>query len=113
VAQRSILSVIEANYGKCFTDQWIASFLKSHNCLIYRPVVRPQENLRLEVSHEHLDHPIKQLQEYVPLVPIELLFNLDENGFSDWEERKPKSVLIPLEGQATTIHYPTSGTIPS
>jgi hypothetical protein len=33
---------------------------------------------------------------------------MDESGFSDWEEREPQSVLIPIEGQATTLHCPTS-----
>jgi hypothetical protein len=63
--------------------------------------------LRLEVPHEHLGRYIKLIQEYVPLGPIELLFNRDESGFSDLEEYKPKGVLIPIERQATALHYPT------
>jgi hypothetical protein len=31
---------------------------------------------------------------------------MDESGFSDGEERKPKDVLIPIEGQVTTLHCP-------
>jgi hypothetical protein len=42
------------------------------------------------------------------MVPTELLFNTDESGFSDWEERKPKCVLIPTEIRETTLHYPVS-----
>jgi hypothetical protein len=86
----------------------MASFLKSHECLICQSVVFPQENLRLEVLDEHLDWYIKLIQEYIALVPTELLFNMDESVFSDWEERKPKGVLIPIKGQATTLYYPTS-----
>jgi hypothetical protein len=71
-------------------------------------MVRPQDNLRLEVPHEHLDRYIKLIQEYVTLVPTELLFNIDKSGFSDWEERRPKGVLIPIEAQTTTLLYPTS-----
>jgi hypothetical protein len=81
----------------------MASFLKSHERLICRSVVRPQENLSLEVPHEHLDRYIKLIQEYVPLVPTELLFNIDESGFSDWEERKPKGVPISIEGRRLSI----------
>jgi hypothetical protein len=44
----------------------------------------------------------------VPLVLTELLFNTDENGFSDWEERKPKCVLIPTEARETILHYSVS-----
>jgi hypothetical protein len=58
-----------------------------------------------------LDRYTKLIQEYVPLVPTELLFNTDESGFGDWEERKPKSILIPLDALATTLHCPTNGKI--
>jgi hypothetical protein len=42
----------------------------------------------------------------VPLVPAELIFNIDECSFSDWEERKPKPVLIPCRVNNVTLHYP-------
>jgi hypothetical protein len=68
----------------------------------------PQENVRLEVLHEHLDQYIRLIKELVPLVQTESLFNIDESGFSDWEEHKPKCVLIPTEARETTLHYPAS-----
>jgi hypothetical protein len=86
----------------------MASFLKKHANLICRSVGRPQENVRLEVPHGYLDQYIRLIQEYVPLVPRELLFNIDESDFSDWEERKPKCVLILTEARGTTFHYPAS-----
>jgi hypothetical protein len=86
----------------------MASFLKKHANLICQSVIRPQENVRLEVSHENLDQYIRLIKEYVLLVRTELLFNIDESGFSDWEERKPKCVLIPTEARETTLHYPAS-----
>jgi hypothetical protein len=42
------------------------------------------------------------------LVPTELLFNIDESRFSDWEEHKPKCLLIATEARETTLHYPAS-----
>jgi hypothetical protein len=86
----------------------MASFLKRHANLVCRLVVRPQGNVRLEVPHEYLDQYIRLIKEYVPLVPTEFLFNIDESGFSDCEERKPKCVLIPTEARETTLHYPAS-----
>jgi hypothetical protein len=88
--------------------QWMALFLKKHANLICRPVIRPQENVRLEVPHEYLDQNIRLIKEYGLLVPRELLFNIDEGGFSDWGERKPKCVLISIEARETTLHYPAS-----
>jgi hypothetical protein len=86
----------------------MASFLKKHANLIGRSVVRTQENVRLEVPHEYFDQYIRLIKEYVPLVPTELSFNIDESGFSDWEGRKPKCVLIPTEARETTLHYPAN-----
>jgi hypothetical protein len=71
----------------------MASLLKKHGNLIGRSVVRLQENVRLEVPHEYLDQYIRLTKEYVSLVPTELLFKINEGGFSDWEERKPNSPL--------------------
>jgi hypothetical protein len=83
----------------------MAAVLKRHDGLICRSVVRPQGNVRFEGPHEYLDGSIRLIKEYVPLVPTELLFNINESGFSDWEERKPKSVLIPTEARGTTLYY--------
>jgi hypothetical protein len=55
VTQRDILSFIETNFQKCLSSQCMASFLKKRVNLIYRSVVRLQENVRLEVPHEYLD----------------------------------------------------------
>jgi hypothetical protein len=86
----------------------MASFLKKHANLICQSVVRRQENVRVDVLHEHVDQNIRPIKELVPLVPTELLFNIDESGLSDWEERKLKCVLIPTEARETTLHYPAS-----
>jgi hypothetical protein len=42
----------------------------------------------------------------VPLVPAELIFNSDETGLYDWEERKTKPVIIPSHASSSTLHYP-------
>jgi hypothetical protein len=55
VTQRDILSFIETNFQKCLSYQWMASFLKRQANLICRSVVRPQENVKLKVTHEYLD----------------------------------------------------------
>jgi hypothetical protein len=73
--------------------------------------VAPQEKLRLQVPRTFLDGYIKLIKEWVPLMPAEMIFNIDECGFSDWEERKSKPVLIPREAQGTVIHYPINRAI--
>jgi hypothetical protein len=53
VTQRDVLSFIETNFHECLSYQRMASFLKKHANLICRSIVRPQENVRLEVPHEY------------------------------------------------------------
>jgi hypothetical protein len=40
-----------------------------------------------------------------------LIFNIDECGFSDWEEQRPKPVLIPTEFERSVLHYPVNRAI--
>jgi hypothetical protein len=61
-----------------------------------------------EVLHAYLDQYIRLIKELVPFVPTELLFSMDESGFSDCKERMPKCVLIPTDARETTLHYPAS-----
>jgi DNA polymerase III psi subunit len=37
--------------------------------------------------------------------PSELVFNLDEVGISDWEDRRPKMVVGPITARAHNIHH--------
>jgi hypothetical protein len=102
VTQRSMLNFIETNFGKCFTYGWVTTFLVRHADCVCRAVVSPQEKPRLEVHRTFLDCYLALIKEYVP---IELMFNIDESGFSDWEERKPNGVLIPARLRESTLYY--------
>jgi hypothetical protein len=41
---------------------------------------------------------IDLIKKRVPFVPAELMHNLDKVGLSDWEDSKPKPVLVPADG---------------
>jgi hypothetical protein len=93
------------------TYGWLASFLERWESIVIRTTVVPQEELRLRSPREYLNDYISLIKEYVPLVPAELIFNLDETGLSDWEERKTKPVIIPSHASSSTLHYPTDRAI--
>jgi hypothetical protein len=38
--------------------------------------------------------------------PAEFISNLDEIGLSDWEERKPKPILVPVSEAAAQLYCP-------
>jgi hypothetical protein len=54
----------------------------------------PQEDARLEISRIFLDKTVRCLGEYVHGMKAELVFNLDEVGVSEWEDRKDKKVAV-------------------
>jgi hypothetical protein len=106
VAQREVLSFIAESFGKTVTHGWLSSFLDCWSDHITRTVVSPQEQLRLQIPHSFLDDYIRLIQIYVLLVPTKLIFNLDETGLPDWEERKSKLVIVPSDAIQIPLHYP-------
>jgi hypothetical protein len=50
---------------------------------------------------------VQNLNEYVQGSTAELVFNLDEVGISDWEDRKARKIVVPaaLCGRRDTIHH--------
>jgi hypothetical protein len=73
---------------------------------VCQSTVSPTERTQLHVSQSYLDQYLALIKEWVAVVPAELMFSIDECGLSDWEERKPKSVLIPCRVNNVTLHYP-------
>jgi hypothetical protein len=45
------------------------------------------------------------LKEYVQGWRTELVFNLDEVGISDWEDRKTRNIVVPATKRGQTIHH--------
>jgi hypothetical protein len=51
------------------------------------------------------------IKNYVSKIPAELIFNIDETGLSDWEERKEKMVFVPSAHIDSTLHYPINRSV--
>jgi hypothetical protein len=106
VTQRELLNVIEEQFHRALTYRWVDAFLARHSAEIARVVVSPQEMPRLQTPRRYLEGYINLIKNYVPLVPSELIFNVDETGLSDWEERKRKPVLVTSDLATRPLHYP-------
>jgi hypothetical protein len=78
-----LLNQIERIYGKILKYGWISSFL-----------IRHKDQLTIALIQ----------QEVVGTNP-RFIFNLDETGCSDWEERKPFDGIIPRLFTGRAIHY--------
>jgi hypothetical protein len=58
-----------------------------------------------------LERTVHDLNEQVQGCVAELVFDLDEVGISDWENRKTKRVIVPATMVGQTIHHEISRTV--
>jgi hypothetical protein len=45
---------------------------------------------------------------YVPVVPAELIYDLDETGLSDWEDSRPTPALVPMRLDDSMVRSPVN-----
>jgi hypothetical protein len=100
------LQFSEDNFNITPTNGWIDGFLKRRASQFRRMILVPQDLTRMQVGRSDFDHYIALTKMYVPLVPAELIFNMDESGLSDWEEWRPKRVLVPSNANDEGLHHP-------
>jgi hypothetical protein len=84
---------------------WVDSFILRHSAELTEKKRSPQEEPRLQVPRICLEETICNLHETLQRCPVDLVFNLGEIGISDWEDRKPKKVVVPINMAAHNIHH--------
>jgi hypothetical protein len=100
-----ILHYCIENSGKSITRGWVDSFLGRNLTLLMETTSTPQEDFRLQVPREVLEETLRCMEEVVQDIVRDLVFNLDEVGVSEWEDRKPKRVVISTSVIGQTIHH--------
>jgi hypothetical protein len=93
------------HYHLPVTRGWVNSFIGRHLDRLCKVKSTPQESSRLEVPRCFLDQTIQCLTELVQGCRVELVFNLDEVGISDWEDRQSKKVIVPVSARERAIHH--------
>jgi hypothetical protein len=86
----------------------VDSFILRYSAELTEKKRSPQEEPRLQVPQIFLEETIISMHETLQSYPVDLLFNLDEIGISDWEDRKPKKVVVPIIVAAHNIHHQIS-----
>jgi hypothetical protein len=86
-------------------------FLYQHKSEVSGVTVAPQEKVRLEIPRCYLEECLTLIKKIVPIVPTELLFNLDETGLSEWENRRSEPFFVPTQEQESTLHYPVDRSV--
>jgi hypothetical protein len=105
VTARDVRAHLESRYHMPASRGWVNSFIGRHLDRLCKAKSVPQETQRLEVPRCFLDESIQCIAQFVHGRPAELVFNLDEVGISEWEDRKTKRVIIPVSARDQTIHH--------
>jgi hypothetical protein len=84
---------------------WVGSFILPHSAELTEKKSCPQEKPRVQVPRIFLEETISSMYETLQGCPADLVFNLDEVGISDWEDRKPKKVVVPITVADHNIHH--------
>jgi hypothetical protein len=63
----------------------------------------PQENPRLDVPRAFLEAATDGFRDHIHNACAELLFNLEEIGISEWEDRRARRVIVPSVMRGQTI----------
>jgi hypothetical protein len=77
------------------TKGWLHAFIGHHLGQLQICHSLPQEDTRMIVPQAHLEEYIQLAKLVIAGMFSELVLNLDEVGSSDWEDRRPKKVIVP------------------
>jgi hypothetical protein len=105
VTRTDILHYVHGRLNEMVTRGWVDNFLTRRKIELFETLSSPQENPRLQVPREYLDTTIRCIQDHVTGAQAELVFNLDEVGISEWEDRKPRFVVVPMKYKGIRIHH--------
>jgi hypothetical protein len=87
---------------------WVNSFVLRYSDQIFKTKSTSQEQQRWQVPRMFLERTVQDLKEHVKGCMVQLVFNLDEVGISDWEDRKTKTALVPATMRGRMIHHEIS-----
>jgi hypothetical protein len=62
----------------------------------------------MAVLRTYLEDHIRVLEKHIAGKLAELVFNLDELGSADWEDRRAKKVIAPANVRREDVHHPVS-----
>jgi hypothetical protein len=104
VTRKEIKDYCTSQFHVPIAGGWVNSFVLHYSDEIIQTTHSPQEEQRLQVPRLFLERTVQNLNEYIQGCTAELVFNLDEVGISDWEDRKARKAVIPVTMRGQTRH---------
>jgi hypothetical protein len=71
----------------------------------------PEKQQRLQIPRMFPERTVHDLKEHIQGCVVEPVFNLDEVGISDWQDRETRKVLAPATMRRQTIYHRISRTV--
>lgn len=105
LTQRELLNFINENYNKILTRGWVNNFLLRHSDEIKSVRSFPQEDQRMLIPREFLKEHLLNLYKIFHKRVAELVFNLDELGYSEWQSRSPKKVIVSSSTDPSNVYH--------
>jgi hypothetical protein len=105
VTARDIRAHIGSHYNIPVSRGRVNAFVGRHLVRLCKAKSIPQEVQRLDIPHYFLDETIQCIAQFMQGRPAELVFNLDEVGISEWEDRKTRKVIVLVSARDRVIHH--------
>jgi hypothetical protein len=105
IARQDLREHVTTHYDFPITRGWVRSFMGRDIDELCKVKSSPQEAEPLEIPRCFLDQTLICITQFVRGRPTELVFNLDEVGISEWEDRKTKTVLVPKSMSEQMMHH--------
>jgi F0F1-type ATP synthase gamma subunit len=105
VNRTELLHYCGETFGTAVTPGRVDSFFFRHKLELSETISRPQENPQLEIPQSFLDKIMACFSEHLLDSCAELVFNLDEVGISEWEDRASRKVIVPVSMTDQMIHH--------
>jgi hypothetical protein len=108
MGRKQLLQLARERYNPELTRGWIKAFIGRHLDVLQTCRSRPQEDTRLTVPRVQLEEHIQTMKNHVAGKFAELIFNLDELGSADWEDRKVKTVIVSAGVRKDDVYHTIS-----
>jgi hypothetical protein len=105
---KEFLQLVRERHNPHLTKGWVHAFLGRHRDELQLCRSLPQEETRMAVPRAYLDEHINVLKTHLAEKVAELVFDLDELGSSDWEDRKVKKIIAPSAVRKEDVHHAVS-----
>jgi hypothetical protein len=93
-----------SQFKALITRGWVNSFILRDPDEIIQTQSVPQKQLRLQVPRVLLDRTVQNLNKHVQGYVVQLVFNLNKVGISDWKDHKTRKVLVRTTMRGRAMH---------